>query len=108
LIVPSKIELRTFPRPRIGLDDALLKIEANGIRGTDVHFRTSVEDVLRVLGHEVAGRIAEIGDRAVSQWQAAVGDRVAVEARIARGSYPDWTRRNRSVALASALGSVKC
>jgi hypothetical protein len=28
LVVPSKIELRTFPRPRIGPDDALLQIIA--------------------------------------------------------------------------------
>jgi hypothetical protein len=27
LVAPSKIGLRTFPRPRIGLDDALLQIE---------------------------------------------------------------------------------
>lgn len=89
LVAPSKIELRTFPRPRIGPDDALLQVEANGICGTDVHFRASEEDVPRVLGHEVVGRIAEIGDRAASQWQVAVGDRVAVEAGIACGSCPD-------------------
>ena len=41
LVVPSKIELRTFPRPRIGLDDALLQIEAD--RGpTHVGRRRSV------------------------------------------------------------------
>jgi alcohol dehydrogenase len=91
LVAPSKIELRTFPRPRTGPDDALLLVEANGICGTDVHFRASEQDVPRVLGHEVVGRIVEIGDRAAAQWQVGVGERVAVEAGIACGGCPDCT-----------------
>jgi threonine dehydrogenase-like Zn-dependent dehydrogenase len=89
LVAPSRIELRTFPRPRTGPDDALLLVEANGICGTDVHFRASEQDVPRVLGHEVVGRIVEIGDRAAERWQVALGERVAVEAGIACGSCPD-------------------
>lgn len=33
---PRRIELRSFPRPRTGPDDGLLRIEACGICGSDV------------------------------------------------------------------------
>ena len=33
---PRTLELREFPRPVIGDDDGLLRIEANGICGSDV------------------------------------------------------------------------
>jgi threonine dehydrogenase-like Zn-dependent dehydrogenase len=91
VVAPSRVELRTFARPRTGPADALLRVEANGICGTDVHFRAMQEGGPRVLGHEVVGRIAEIGDQAAAQWRVAVGDRVAVEAAIACGSCPNCT-----------------
>jgi D-arabinose 1-dehydrogenase-like Zn-dependent alcohol dehydrogenase len=33
---PRQIELREFARPTIGPDDGLLRVEANGICGSDV------------------------------------------------------------------------
>src|SRR5262245_21255635 len=86
---PMQIELRTFPRPDIGADSALLCVEANGICGTDVHWRAHPADVPRVLGHEVVGRLVEVGDRAAARWGVDAGDRVAVEAGISCGSCAD-------------------
>ncbi|RNL62454.1 alcohol dehydrogenase [Nocardioides marmoriginsengisoli] len=83
---PGAIELQTFPRPPTDADSALLLVEANGICGTDVHFRGDGADVPRILGHEVVGRILEIGDLARERWGVEAGDRVAVEAGIACGT----------------------
>jgi threonine dehydrogenase-like Zn-dependent dehydrogenase len=33
---PRQIEIQEFPRPRIGPDHGLLRVEANGICGSDV------------------------------------------------------------------------
>jgi threonine dehydrogenase-like Zn-dependent dehydrogenase len=78
---PRKIEIQEFPRPTIGADDGLLRIEANGICGSDVEqykghlFRGSAV----VPGHEPLGIIEEIGDKAAERWGVSVGDRVALE-----------------------------
>jgi threonine dehydrogenase-like Zn-dependent dehydrogenase len=83
---PMHIELRTFPRPAVDADSALLGVEANGICGTDVHWRSQPTDVPRVLGHEVVGRLVDVGERAAARWGVNAGDRVAVEAGITCGS----------------------
>ena len=35
-VAPGQMELREFPRPTTGADDGLLRVEANGICGSDV------------------------------------------------------------------------
>jgi threonine dehydrogenase-like Zn-dependent dehydrogenase len=86
---PMQIEVQTFPRPAVDADSALLQVEANGICGTDVHWRAAPTDIPRVLGHEVVGRLVEIGARAAARWGVQAGDRVAVEAGISCGSCAD-------------------
>jgi threonine dehydrogenase-like Zn-dependent dehydrogenase len=86
---PMHIELQTFPRPAIDADSALLRVEANGICGTDVHWRADPADIPRVIGHEVVGRLAEVGERAAARWGVQAGDRVAIEAGISCGSCAD-------------------
>jgi threonine dehydrogenase-like Zn-dependent dehydrogenase len=76
-----KLEPRELPIPEIGDDDALLKVEACGICGSDVE---SFQGVIKiplpcVPGHEPLGRIAAIGKRAAKRWGVREGDRVAVE-----------------------------
>ncbi len=41
LVKPRTLEAREFARPAIGLDDALLRIEACGICGSDYETRRS-------------------------------------------------------------------
>jgi threonine dehydrogenase-like Zn-dependent dehydrogenase len=89
LAAPGRMEPATFDRPKIGDDDGLLLVEANGVCGTGVHFRASEKDTPRILGHEVVGRVLEIGDQAQARWNVNVGDRVAVEAGITCGTCPD-------------------
>ncbi|MEV4799730.1 alcohol dehydrogenase catalytic domain-containing protein [Nonomuraea sp. NPDC049421] len=85
-IAPRKIEVREFPRPRIGPDDGLLRVEANGICGSDVetyrgHLGSMLQDERRpfVPGHEPLGIVEEVGERAAARWGVQPGDRVAVE-----------------------------
>ena len=37
MTAPGKMEIREFPRPAIGDDDILMKIERTGICGSDKH-----------------------------------------------------------------------
>src|SRR4051794_34791977 len=89
LVAPNDIRPQTFARPVTGEFDGLLKVEANGICGTDVHFRASSVDTPRILGHEVAGTIVELGAGARARWGVDVGDRVAVESSVACGTCRD-------------------
>ena len=82
---PKTIELAEFPRPSIGADDALLRIEACGICGSDYEqyegAAPSTEDYTQfpvIPGHEPLGIIEEIGARARERWGVTEGDRVAV------------------------------
>ena len=85
---PRRLEARELPLPALGADDALLRVEACGICGSDVE---SFEGVLRVPlplvpGHEPLGVIEEIGERAARRWGVARGDRVAVETLLPCGA----------------------
>jgi threonine dehydrogenase-like Zn-dependent dehydrogenase len=84
---PRRLELRELPLPTVGDEDALLRIEACGICGSDAEQYAGVLPVRFPLvpGHEPLGVIAAIGDRAARRWGVDVGDRVAVEALIPCG-----------------------
>jgi threonine dehydrogenase-like Zn-dependent dehydrogenase len=83
LVGPEQLALRRFPRPVIGDDDGLLRVEGCGICGADVEQLHASKDRKRtypiIPGHEVVGRIEEIGPSAARRWDLNVGDRVAVE-----------------------------
>jgi threonine dehydrogenase-like Zn-dependent dehydrogenase len=81
-VAPNQMEIREFPRPKTGADDGLLRVEANGICGSDVEtFRGHMGGPRPAFipGHEPLGIIEEIGDRAAERWGVQAGDRVAVE-----------------------------
>lgn len=81
-VAPRTIELREFPRPAVGADDAVLRVEANGICGSDLEtYRGHLggDRPPFIPGHEPLGIIDEIGERAAERWGVQVGDRVAVE-----------------------------
>lgn len=75
------VQLREVPRPeRLGDDEALLRSEAVGICGSDVHQYHNTQswkvNVPVVLGHEFCGTVAEVG-HGVKDFRP--GDRVASE-----------------------------
>lgn len=84
-----RLELRELPRPTIGPEDGLLRVEACGICGADVElFNGRSRDFIRypvVPGHEPVGVLEEVGERAAARWGVRPGDRVAVEPFIPCG-----------------------
>ncbi len=74
----GNLEIRDIPEPVAGPGQVVVEVVATGICGTDIHIERgeylSVPPV--VLGHEVSGRVAEIG-AGVSGLT--VGDRVTTE-----------------------------
>src|SRR6266581_2992003 len=76
-------ELQQFDLPRIGADDALLRVEACGICGSDVdQYDGKLNGLLSlrmIPGHEPVGVLEAIGPEAARRWGLQVGDRVAVE-----------------------------
>jgi len=70
-----------FPRPVVGDDDGLLRVEACGLCGTDHEEYSGLLWPGRafVPGHETVGVIEEVGAVAAERWGVSVGDRVAVE-----------------------------
>lgn len=63
LVEPRKLEVREFPLREIGPDEILVKVEACGVCGTDVHCYKSDPFGLtpNVLGHEGTGEVLEVG-----------------------------------------------
>jgi len=82
-----RLELRRFAAPRIGEDDAVLRIEACGICGSDYELFEGhmPADLPLIPGHEPVGRIEAIGPRAARRWGVAPGDRVAVQSEFGCG-----------------------
>lgn len=79
---PREIEIREFPRPEIGPDDGLLRVEANGICGSDLEVYRGHMTMNKgpfIPGHEPMGIVEEVGERAAQRWDVEPGDRVAVE-----------------------------
>jgi len=81
LEAPRRLVMREFDLPAVGADDAVLRVEACGLCGTDHEQYTGVlaSGFPFVPGHETVGTIERIGDGAAKRWGVAEGDRVAVE-----------------------------
>jgi (R,R)-butanediol dehydrogenase/meso-butanediol dehydrogenase/diacetyl reductase len=74
---PGDLRVDETPRPEVGPADLLIKVEAAGICGTDLHFRhmgPRYPDRPMPLGHEFAGEVVEAG-RDVARFR--LGERVA-------------------------------
>lgn len=78
----GRIELRDAPEPQPGPREAVVRIEAVGVCGSDTAYYTHgrigdwIVDGPLILGHEVAGQVTAIGSEVT---RVAVGDRVAIE-----------------------------
>jgi len=78
---PRTLVERSLAEPEVGDDDALLRVEACGLCGTDHEQFTGLLPGPGpfVPGHETVGVIEQIGSAAAARWGVAAGDRVAVE-----------------------------
>ena len=75
------LRIEYFPIPKTKEDDAVLRVEACGLCGTDHElFTGQIAAPCPVIpGHETVGTIESIGEVAALKWGVGVGDRVAVE-----------------------------
>lgn len=73
------IRIEERPKPKIGPDELLVKIMASGICGSDVMEWYRVKKAPRILGHEIAGEIVEVGSN-VKKFR--MGDRVFVSHHV--------------------------
>lgn len=79
---------RDFARPPVGADDGLLRVELAGICRTDAKVvdGSYPAPLPLITGHEIAGRIEEVGERAACRRGVAAGDRVVVEPVVGCGT----------------------
>lgn len=79
---------KEIPVPEIGEEDVLIKVEAVGICGSDMHYYqhgkigSFIVDGDFILGHEAAGKVVEVGAKVKDL---KVGDRVAMEPGVTCG-----------------------
>jgi len=81
----GRLELADRPVPHPGPGEVLVRVRASGLCGTDVHLlsgRMPLGELPRILGHETAGDVVELGPAAAG-W--AVGDRVIVAIDVVCG-----------------------
>ncbi|MEK6568645.1 MAG: zinc-dependent dehydrogenase [Candidatus Omnitrophota bacterium] len=69
------VRAEEMPKPKIGPGEILLKMKASGICGSDLMEWYRIKKAPLVLGHEVSGEIAELGEGAKDY---KLGDRVFV------------------------------
>jgi L-iditol 2-dehydrogenase len=76
----NDVRLEEVPVPEIGPGEALVRIEACGVCGTDVKkIQYGLTPAPRIFGHEMAGTIAAVG-AGVTDWQ--VGERVVAQHHV--------------------------
>lgn len=83
---PKHVVIKEVEKPECGEHEALIEVQASGICGSDVHTYRGHHPFRKppvVLGHEVAGKIVQIG-KSVEHVQ--IGDRVAVEPHLYCGT----------------------
>ncbi len=89
-----RLDLHEIEVPRIASDEALLRVQACGLCGSDVdQYRggTAASGLVcypMIPGHEPVGVIEDIGAAAAARWGVRVGDRVAVEPHLSCGVCP--------------------
>jgi L-iditol 2-dehydrogenase len=94
-----RMEMREVPEPRIeSATDVLLRVDAVGVCGSDVHYYNSGRIGTQVVkypfraGHELAGTVVKTGARVTG---VKPGDRVAVEPAMSCGACDQCRARRR-------------
>ncbi len=82
----ERIEVRDVPEPVCGAYEAVLKVNACAVCGSDIRIYHYGNDRVRfpaIMGHEIAGEIVEVGAEVPDL---AVGDRIALGADVPCGT----------------------
>lgn len=106
-IAPRQMELVSKPEPHAGPDQALIRVEAVGLCGSDLHLYLGDHPYVtypQVQGHEFSGRVVSLGQQYHGPLQ--VGDRVAVEPLVPCGQcYPCRQGRPNCCTRLAVLGA---
>lgn len=81
----GSLEATRRPVPRPGFGEVLVRVRASGLCSTDLHLlsgRQPLGDLPRIVGHELAGDVLELGDGATG-WRP--GDRVTAAIDVTCG-----------------------
>ncbi|MFH1550903.1 MAG: alcohol dehydrogenase catalytic domain-containing protein [Planctomycetota bacterium] len=73
------VRVEETPAPKIGPGEALVKVMASGICGSDVMEWYRAQKAPLVLGHEIAGEVVEVGDGVTT---CKVGDRISASHHV--------------------------
>src|SRR5256714_1406572 len=95
---PRSMSIESLPVPQPAANEVLVKVDANGLCGSDVHCYTG-ERVLEypmVLGHEIAGHIVATGANVSLE---RIGKRVSVEPNFGCGECALCTRGLERICL---------
>ncbi len=79
LYLDGRLELRDIPLPRLGPDEALIRVDLAGVCGTDRELLKGYSNFRGVPGHEFVGRVVECED---AKW---AGKRVVGEINVSCG-----------------------
>ena len=83
---PHDMEYIEREMPKHGVNEALIKLKAAGICGTDIHAYTGNQPFFsypRVLGHELCGVVVDVGENCTNL---SIGERVSVIPCVACGA----------------------
>jgi threonine dehydrogenase-like Zn-dependent dehydrogenase len=108
---PEKMSLEERPVPTLSPEQVLVKVHSTGICGSDVAYYFGKSSVGTesgkgplVLGHELSGTIAALGDQAAKESDFQIGDKVVVNPVQSDLNSP-WTQRGLSnVDLGTVVG----
>lgn len=75
----NDVRIEEMPIPKINDNELLVKVQASGICGSDVMEWYRIKKAPRVLGHEIAGDIVEVGKN-IKKYK--IGDRVFVSHHV--------------------------
>jgi L-iditol 2-dehydrogenase len=103
-----QLDLVDFPTPEPADDEVLLKVEACGICGSDVHgFDGSSGRRIPpiIMGHEAAGVVTKVG-YGVTQWK--IGDRATFDSTLYCGSCEYCKRGEVNLCNARQVFGVSC
>lgn len=104
----SRLDLVDFPTPEPAQDEVLLKVEACGICGSDVHgFDGSSGRRIPpiIMGHEAAGVITKVG-LGVTEWK--IGDRATFDSTLYCGACEYCKRGDVNLCNARQVFGVSC
>ncbi|HXW39401.1 MAG TPA: alcohol dehydrogenase catalytic domain-containing protein, partial [Acidimicrobiales bacterium] len=108
LETPRRLVRHEIDLPVVGDDDAVLRIEACGLCGTDHEQFTGTlpAGFAFVPGHESVGVLEAVGPAATERWGVAAGDRVAVCVFQSCGTCPSCRSGRAQHCAAHGLGDM--